>query len=54
MIDHTIALIIVLNDAAETSDWVFFDTHIDGCEFDSVNFTGAVKSVPYYIYNPSQ
>lgn len=54
VIESRIAMIVVLDNAAQTSDYVFFNTRIEGCSFDSVYLSGAITTLDYYIYSPAQ
>ena len=47
-------MIVVLDNAASTFDFVTFDTRIEGCGFDSVYLSGTITELDYYIYRPSQ
>lgn len=43
IIEGRIALVVTLNNDVSTFDWVFFDTRIEGCGFDSVYLSGQVS-----------
>lgn len=54
VIESRIALIVTLNNAVQNYDWVYFNTRIEGCSFDSVYLSGTITDVDYYIYTPAR